>query len=79
MSDVDLMVVVKSITDKKKVEELFFQIDERISSGWGNPLAPYVNSLQEFRQKAVHKEGAMPNILKSYQLIYGDRLEKILR
>lgn len=78
-SDVDLLVVVKTAENKKEVEDLFFQIDERISSRWGNPIAPYVNSLSEFRNKARKKEGVIPNILKSYQLIYGDRLEKLLR
>jgi len=78
-SDVDLLVVVKTAEDKKKVEDLFFQIDERISSRWGNPIAPYVNSLSEFRNKAKMRTGAVSNILKSYQLIYGDRLEKLLR
>jgi len=78
-SDVDLLVVVKTAEDKKKAEDLFFQIDERISSRWGNPIAPYVNSVSEFRSKAKTKTGAVSNILKSYQLIYGDRLEKLLR
>lgn len=78
-SDVDLLVVVKTTEDKKKVEDLFFQIGERIFSRWGNPIAPYVNSLSEFRNKAKKKEGVISNILKSYQLIYGDRLEKLLR
>ena len=78
-SDVDLLVVVKTGEDKKKVEDLFFQIDERISSRWGNPIAPYVNSLSEFRNKAKKSTGVVSNILKSYQLIYGDRLEKLLR
>lgn len=78
-SDVDLLVVVKTAENKKEAEDLFFQIDERISSRWGNPIAPYVNSLSEFRNKARKKEGVILNILKSYQLIYGDRLEKLLR
>ena len=78
-SDVDLLVVVKTAEDKKKAEDLFFQIDERIFSRWGDPLAPYVNSLSEFRSKAKMKTGAVSNILKSYHLLYGDRLEKLLR
>jgi predicted nucleotidyltransferase len=78
-SDVDLLVVVRTAEDKKKTEDLFFRIDERISLRWGNPIAPYVNSLPEFRSKAKKKDGIIPNILKSYQLIYGDRLEKLLR
>lgn len=78
-SDIDLLVIVKTAEDKKKVEDFFFQIDESISSKWGNPIAPYVNSLLEFRSKAKKKEGVIQDILKSHQLIYGDRLEKLLR
>lgn len=78
-SDVDLLIVVKTAEGKKKAEGLFFQIDEQISSRWGNPIAPYVNTLSEFRNKARKKGNIISNILKSYQLIYGDRLEKLLR
>ena len=78
-SDVDLLVVVKTAQDRKKAEDLFFRIDEQISPRWGNPIAPYVNSLSEFRSKAKNKKGIIAGILGSYQLIYGGRLEKLLR
>lgn len=78
-SDVDLLVVVKTARLKKKTETLFSKIDERISSEWGNLISPYVNSLAEFKRKAKKKTGVVPQILKSYQLIYGDRLERLLR
>ncbi len=78
-SDADLLVVVKTAQDKKRVEELIFQMDERVSAKWGIPVAPYINTVSEFRAKAKKKTGAVPNILKSYQLVYGARLEKLLR
>jgi len=78
-SDVDLLVVVKAGEFKKKVENLFFEIDQRLSSRWGNLLSPYVSSLAEFKSKAKKKEGIVSQVLKSYRLIYGDRLEKLLR
>lgn len=78
-SDVDLLVVVKTSELKKRAEALFFDLDQKLSSQWGNPIAPYVNTLAEFKSKARKKTGAVPHILKSYQLIYGDRLEKLLR
>ena len=78
-SDVDLLVIVKTSKLKRKVEELFFEIDRQLSSHWGNLISPYVNSLSEFKSKARKKTGIVPNILISYQLIYGDRLEKLLR
>ncbi len=78
-SDVDLLVVVKTAELKKKTETLFYKIDQQISSQWGNLISPYINSLNEFKSNSKRKTGVIPNILRSYQLIYGDRLEKLLR
>lgn len=78
-SDVDLLVIVKTSEFKKEAEELFSEIDQRISVQWGNLISPFVNSLAEFKNKAKKKVGIIPNILRSYQLIYGERLEKLLR
>ncbi|MDP2652415.1 MAG: nucleotidyltransferase domain-containing protein [Candidatus Omnitrophota bacterium] len=78
-SDVDLFVVAKTSDLKKKAELLFADIDQGLSSSWGNLISPYINSISEFKANAKKKTGPVPNILKSYQLIYGDRLEKILR
>ena len=78
-SDVDLLVIVKTAKFKPRVEALFSDIDQKISSQWGNLISPYINTLAEFKSRAKKKIGVLPNILKSYQLIYGDRLEKILR
>ncbi len=78
-SDVDLFVIVKTSELKKKTEILFSDIDQQLFSQWGNLIAPYINSIAEFRTNAKKKTGPVPQILKSYQLIYGDRLEKLLR
>ncbi len=78
-SDIDLLVVVKTSELKNKVEKLFSDIDQQLSSQWGNLISPYVNSLNEFKSNSKKKTGVVPNVLKSYQLIYGDRLEKLLR
>ena len=78
-SDIDLFVIVKTAELKKKAEMLFSDIDERLSSQWGNLISPYINSIAEFKANAKKKTGPVPHILKSYQLIYGDRLEKLLR
>ncbi|HLD69868.1 MAG TPA: nucleotidyltransferase domain-containing protein [Candidatus Omnitrophota bacterium] len=78
-SDVDLLVVVKTAEFKKKTEALFSEIDRQTSLKWGNLISPYVNSLAELKCNAKKKTGVIPRILKSYQLIYGERLEKLLR
>lgn len=78
-SDVDLLVIAKTSELKKSVEVFFSDIDQRLSSQWGNLISPYINSIAEFRTNAKKKTGAVPHILKSYKLVYGDRLEKLLR
>jgi predicted nucleotidyltransferase len=78
-SDVDLFIIVKTAELKKKTETLFSDIDARLTLQWGNLISPYINSISEFKVNAKKKTGPVPHILKSYQLIYGDRLEKLLR
>ena len=78
-SDVDLFVIVKTAESRRNAETLFSDIDQRLSSRWGNLISPYINSVAEFRTNAKKKTGPVQHILKSYQLIYGDRLEKLLR
>lgn len=77
-SDIDLVIVVEVAKAKSIVERLFREVDEKISKQFGNTLSPYLNTRSEF--KAKHKKGlaVIKNILKTYKLIYGERLEKLL-
>ena len=77
-SDIDLIVIVENALAKAAVERLFWELDARIAREFGNALSPYVNTRTEF--KAKHKKGlaVVKNILKSHNLIYGERLEKLL-
>ena len=63
---------------KTAVECLFEEIDSRISKEFGNVVSPYINTKAEF--KAKHKKGlaVIKSILKSHNLIYGERLETLL-
>lgn len=78
-SDVDLFVIIRTAELKKKTETLFSGIDEHLAPQWGNLISPYINSLAEFRINTKKKTGPVTQIMKAYQLIYGDRLEKLLR
>ncbi|MFA5363346.1 MAG: nucleotidyltransferase domain-containing protein [Candidatus Omnitrophota bacterium] len=78
-SDVDLFVIVRTARLKPEAEGLFFEIDQKLSPKWGNLISPYVNTADEFKSNAKKKTGVVPGILKSYRLIYGERLEKLLR
>lgn len=78
-SDIDLFVIIRTAELKKRTETFFSGIDEQLAPQWGNLISPYINSIAEFKANAKQKTGPVPQILKSYQLIYGDRLEKLLR
>lgn len=77
-SDIDIAVVAKDSKAKNSIERLFEELDARVSKEFGNTISAYVNTQAEF--KAKHKQGlaVIKNILKSYTLIYGKRLESLL-
>jgi len=77
-SDIDLAVVVKNAQAKPKLEKLFEVIDRSISTDFGNTVSPYLNTIQEFKSR--YRDGLQPikNILRSYRLIYGKRLEDLI-
>ncbi|MFH0828436.1 MAG: nucleotidyltransferase domain-containing protein [Candidatus Omnitrophota bacterium] len=77
-SDIDLVVIVENIKAKAVVERLFGEIDERVSKEFGNTLSTYVNTRTEFKAKYKKGLAVVKNILKSHNLIYGERLKSLL-
>ncbi|MFA5361629.1 MAG: nucleotidyltransferase domain-containing protein [Candidatus Omnitrophota bacterium] len=77
-SDIDLIIVVETAKAKPAVERLFGNIDERISKEFGNTLSPYVNTRAEFKAKHKKNLAVVKSILKSHNLIYGEKLESLL-
>lgn len=77
-SDIDLAVVVADAAAKAKAERLFEKIDEKVSGKFGNTIIPYINTKAEFKAKYAKRLAIIKNILRSYTLIYGERLEKVL-
>jgi predicted nucleotidyltransferase len=77
-SDIDLLVLVRNLEDKEKVEGDFGKVNEKIVKMFGNAISPYTQSLKEF--KLNHKRGLplVRNILKSHKLLFGRPLEKLL-
>lgn len=77
-SDIDIAVVVESAKAKAVIEHLFEEVGAKVSKEFGNIISPYINTRAEFMAK--HKQGlsVIKNILKSYNLIYGERLENLL-
>ena len=77
-SDIDIAVIVEDAKAKTAVERLFEEIDSKISKEFGNVVSPYINTKTEF--KAKYKKGlvVIKSILKSHNLIYGERPEALL-
>ena len=77
-SDVDIVVIVKNVKAKAAAERLFEEIDEKISKQFGNVISPYLNTKTEFKAKQKKGLAVIKDILKSHNLIYGERLERLL-
>ncbi|MFH1996686.1 MAG: hypothetical protein ABIJ27_06780 [Candidatus Omnitrophota bacterium] len=77
-SDIDLAVVISDTQAKTKVENLFEDIDKKVSKKFGNTITPYINTKSELKVKHKKRLDVIKNILNSYTLIYGERLERIL-
>lgn len=77
-SDIDIAAVVENTKAKAVIERLFEEADIKVSREFGNAIAPFINTRAEF--KAKHKKGlaVIRNILKSNNLIYGERLQNLL-
>ena len=77
-SDIDLAVIVSDTLAKAKAEKVFEHIDKKVSKKFGNTVNPYINTKAEFKAKYEKKLDVIKSILRSYALICGERLEKIL-
>ncbi len=77
-SDIDLVVIVKDAKAKTPAERLLEEIDLKISKEFGSVISPYLNTKAEV--KAKHEKGlaVIKDIIKSHDLIYGERLERLL-
>ncbi|MBI5452013.1 nucleotidyltransferase domain-containing protein [Candidatus Gottesmanbacteria bacterium] len=77
-SDIDLLVVVKNPENKRKIEEDFEKINEKIISGFGNTVSTYLQTADEVKSKYKKGLGLIKDILKSHRLLFGKPLENLL-
>ncbi len=75
-SDIDLFVLVKEPQDRKKVEDLIFEIDSKTRLQVNMGIEPYVKSMGEF--KTDKDLEVIKSILKSHRVIFGKKLEDLL-
>lgn len=77
-SDIDLLVLVKNPKDKRKVEEDFGGVNEKIVGRFGNTISAYIQNIEEFKSKYRKGLALIKNILKSHRLLFGKPLEELL-
>ena len=77
-SDIDIAVIVENAKAKAAIERLFEEVDINVSKEFGNAISIYVNTRAEFKVKYKKGLAVIKNILKSNNLIYGERLESLL-
>lgn len=77
-SDIDLLVLVKNPKDKRKVEEDFGKVNEKIMGKFGNTISSYIQTIEEFKLKYKRGLAVVKNILKSHRLLFGKPLEELL-
>ena len=77
-SDIDLLVLVRNPEDKRKVEEDFGKVNEKIIGKFGNTISSYIQSIEEFKLKYKKSLALVKNILKSHRLLFGKPLEELL-
>ena len=78
-SDIDLLVLVTSESDKPSVRGALNRAGEAVLHAFGNPLAPYLNTVREARRKAREGLPLFREILKSHHVLFGKPLEEVLR
>ena len=77
-SDIDLLVLVRNPKDRRKVEEDFGKVNEKIIGKFGNTISSYIQTIEEFKLKYKRGLALVKNILKSHRLLFGKPLEELL-
>jgi predicted nucleotidyltransferase len=77
-SDIDLLVLVRNSEDKRKVEENFGTVNEKVIGKFGNTISTYIQTTEEFKTKYKKGLALVKNIFKSHKLLFGKPLEDLL-
>jgi DNA-binding transcriptional ArsR family regulator len=77
-SDLDLLVLVRSLQAKPAVHAAFERMGARVMRACGNSLAVYVNTVQEARQKVRKGFPVFHSILAHHQVLWGRPLQEVL-
>ena len=71
-SDVDIAVIVKTKTDKQKIEEIFTEdITDQFYEYFGVHLDTYVKTKDEFLVRLKKNLPPVSTLMQSYSIVYG--------
>ena len=77
-SDIDLVVIIENLKDKKSVERSLNDIARIMAQRFQTVISPCIVTCHQFRKKYMTKEALVVEILKSYILVYGKPIERII-
>lgn len=77
-SDIDLLVVINDLRDKKKIETGLDKIFLKIVQDFQTVISPYVLSSTQFKKRYREKLPVINEILKSHIFLMGKPLERLI-
>ena len=77
-SDVDLLVIVKGVKDKRNIEEIVSKLAVVTAQDFQTVISSYVLTIDQFRKKYKAKSPLIKEIMNSYILISGKSPERLI-
>lgn len=77
-SDIDVLVVIKNKTNKRKIAEEIEKKNSYFLSRYGNTLSPYVVTEDEFRKRHKSGDKLIKNIIKHGKIIFGKTIGELV-
>lgn len=77
-SDVDMLVIIGDLKDRPRVEASIDALSKTIAMDFNTAVSPHVLSINQFKKQYEEKSPLLTEIFKSYKLLYGKPLERIV-
>jgi len=77
-SDVDILIITNHLKDNPKVEAGINDLAEAFATKFNTTVSPYILSIKQFKKRYHENSPLINEILKSYKLLYGRALERVV-
>lgn len=77
-SDMDMLIIIGDHKDKPKVEASIDALSKTIAIDFNTAISPHVLSINQLKKQYKEKSPLLYEIFKSYKLLYGKSLERIV-